>query len=191
MGGDSSSSDGSAGGVREDRPRGALTGVYDNDPDSKTYDQRVGPTPATPNRSNLPGSTAADIAFNPLSQKSTTKEKAIAAAQVALPGGFLLGGARTLNLMGGRDSREKGRGSINDEFGDSGGNQNVREAIKTQASAAKTSKAATNVKAKTETRRAAGVVQKATKTTRAKTILSGAKGLLGDAPVRRKTLLGG
>ena len=183
MGGDSSGSDGSAGGVRASRPRGALTGAYNNDPDSKTYNTRSGKSMATPNRSDLTGRTAADIAMNPFSKQATAGEKAAALAQGVIPGGFLLGGVRALGMMG--------RGSIKDNVGTDGGNQNVREAIKAQASQAKTSKTETVAKSKTEARRGYGAVAKATKTTRNKTMLSGSRGLLGDAPVQRKTLLGG
>jgi|TARA_R110002072_G_C7679198_1_gene511264 hypothetical protein len=183
MGGDSSGSDGSAGGVRQSRPRGALTGVYEDNALDNKYDTRSGKSMATPNRSDLTGRTAADIAMNPFSKQATAGEKAAALAQGVIPGGFLLGGVRALGMMG--------RGSIKDNVGTDGGNQNVREAIKAQASQAKTSKTETVAKSKTEARRGYGAVAKATKTTRNKTMLSGSRGLLGDAPVQRKTLLGG
>ena len=53
-----------------------------------------------PDRKGLSGKVAADIALNPFSDYSTESEKAFAAAQVALPGGLLIGGIRTLGMMG-------------------------------------------------------------------------------------------
>jgi len=53
-----------------------------------------------PDRKGLSGKVAADIALNPFSDYSTESEKAFAAAQVALPGGLLIGGLRTLGMMG-------------------------------------------------------------------------------------------
>ena len=41
---------------------------------------------------------AADIAINPASELSSPAEKGVAAAQVAMPGGFILGGLRALSL---------------------------------------------------------------------------------------------
>ena len=41
---------------------------------------------------------AASIAMNPVSKLSTPEEKGLAAAQVGMPGGFILGGIRELNL---------------------------------------------------------------------------------------------
>ncbi len=41
---------------------------------------------------------AADIALNPASSMSTPFEKGLATAQLAAPGGLILGGLRTLNL---------------------------------------------------------------------------------------------
>ena len=53
-----------------------------------------------PDRKGLSGKVAADIALNPFSDYSTESEKAFAAAQVALPGGLLIGGLRVLGMMG-------------------------------------------------------------------------------------------
>ena len=124
--GEGSNSDGSAGGIREDRPGGALTGAYDNNPDSPTYGQRVGPTQATPNRTDLPGSTAADIALNPRSKKSTSTEKALAAAQIGIPGGILFAGlGRMLGMMGTKYNRENAPGP--DAYGGDGGDSQQQQ----------------------------------------------------------------
>ncbi len=48
--------------------------------------------------SGLSTKEAADIALNPASSMSTPFEKGLAAAQLAAPGGLILGGLRTLNL---------------------------------------------------------------------------------------------
>ena len=48
--------------------------------------------------SGLSTGEAASIAFNPASKLSTPEEKGIAAAQIAMPGGFILGGLRALSL---------------------------------------------------------------------------------------------
>ena len=53
-----------------------------------------------PDRKGLSGKVAADIAMNPFSDYATESEKAFAAAQVALPGGLLIGGLRALGMMG-------------------------------------------------------------------------------------------
>ena len=94
--GEGSNSDGSAGGIRESRPGGALTGAYDSNPDSPTYGQRVGPTQATPNRTDLPFSTALDIYNNPLSRKATGAERAKSFAQLLIPGGSIIGLGRAI-----------------------------------------------------------------------------------------------
>ena len=41
---------------------------------------------------------AADIALNPASKMASSREKGLAAAQLAAPGGLILGGLRTLGL---------------------------------------------------------------------------------------------
>ncbi len=90
--GGGSGADGSAGGVRESRPIGALTGQPSAErslPGGGTF---------SANRSDLPGSTAMDIAFNPASKQSTTSEKVGAAAQIAIPGGALVGLARAISM---------------------------------------------------------------------------------------------
>ena len=48
--------------------------------------------------SGLSTSEALDIAFNPASKLSSPGEKTAAAAQAALPGGFVIGGLRALGL---------------------------------------------------------------------------------------------
>jgi hypothetical protein len=53
-----------------------------------------------PDRKGLSGKVAADIALNPFSDYSTESEKTYAAAQAILPGGLLIGGLRTLGMMG-------------------------------------------------------------------------------------------
>ena len=53
---------------------------------------------ATLNRRGLTTGQAADIAFNPGSEYGTSGEKALAGAQIAIPGGTLLGGLRTLQM---------------------------------------------------------------------------------------------
>ena len=49
-------------------------------------------------RRDLTTSQAADIAFNPASKYGTSGEKALAGAQIVIPGGTLLGGIRTLQM---------------------------------------------------------------------------------------------
>ena len=133
-----SNSDGSAGGIREGRPGGALTGAYDNDPDSPTYGQRVGPTQATPNRTDLPFSTALDIYNNPLSRKATGAERAKSFAQLALPGGSIIGLGRAIGATF-TDPDAKAPGP--DAFGDDGGSdapkQQGKLAAASNATAAK------------------------------------------------------
>ena len=55
----------------------------------------------TMQRYNLPGEVAGSVAFNPYSKYSTEGEKALAGAQIALPGGAVLGAIRTLGMMSG------------------------------------------------------------------------------------------
>jgi len=154
---------------------------------------------ATPNRSNLPPRLAADIAFNPFSKRATPGERVLATAQTVLPGGFLVGGARTfaMSYLGGggtSKSNPSGNGGsvdFNDAYGGDGGDQIVREAIQTQKTVAKTATTKKAVKSKTESRRSAAAATPArTKATRQKTMLTGSRGLLSEAPVVRKTLLG-
>lgn len=68
----------------------------------------------TMQRYNLPMDVASSIAFNPGSKYSTGGERGLAGLQIALPGGALLGGMRTLGMMGGRT----GSGARPDEGGD-------------------------------------------------------------------------
>lgn len=51
-------------------------------------------------RQNLPARVATSLTFNTQSKFSTPGEKALAAVEYAMPGGFLLKGIRTLALMG-------------------------------------------------------------------------------------------
>ena len=191
MGGDA----GAGGGNSGDSARGTQTQRGRNNAGLGSANE----SQATPNRSNLPPRLAADIAFNPFSKRATPGERVAAAAQAVLPGGFLVGGVRTLAMSylgGGGTSKPSPSGNgdsvnFNDAYGGDGGDQIVREAIKTQASQAGAAKTKTVVASKTEARRGAGAAAAAKpKTTRGKTILTGAKGLLGDAPTIRKTLLG-
>ena len=65
--------------------------------DSFKHTRNVG-TVSGKGHSGLSTKEAADIALNPASKMSTPFEKGVATAQLAAPGGLVLGGLRTLNL---------------------------------------------------------------------------------------------
>ena len=65
--------------------------------DSFTHTRNVGETSGA-GHSGLSMGEAPSIAMNPASKLSTREEKGLAAAQVAIPGGFILGGLRALSL---------------------------------------------------------------------------------------------
>jgi len=65
--------------------------------DSFAHTRNVGSVSGA-GHSGLSTKEAADIALNPTSSLSTPEEKGLAAAQLAAPGGLILGGLRTLNL---------------------------------------------------------------------------------------------
>ena len=97
MGDDAGTSDGSAGNVRQSRPRGSTTrpGQGTSSPENAP----VGKAMATPNRSDLTFSHAFDISNNPLSKRSTVNEKIAIGGQslinLGVPGaGTLIGLAR-------------------------------------------------------------------------------------------------
>lgn len=65
--------------------------------DTFAHTRNVG-TVSGAGHSGLSTKEAASIALDPTSSLSTPTEKALAAAQLAAPGGLILGGLRTLNL---------------------------------------------------------------------------------------------
>lgn len=167
---------GSAGGTRQGRPRGAMTGQ--KSVDSKGNVTRSGPTMATPNRSDLPGRTALDIAMNPLSKQSTLAEKAMALGQMALPGGSLVGLGRA-GLMGYSGTPSTGGDTM-------GGNSNAPAAMPTPV-AKSVSAAKKSVQSNKSTTRA----KAKTKGTYSSQILTSSLGDLDEANITKKTLLGG
>tara|TARA_R110002110_G_scaffold57604_4_gene164483 strand:+ start:4191 stop:4733 length:543 start_codon:yes stop_codon:yes gene_type:complete len=153
----------------------------------------AGATPTGLGHTDLSRKEAFNIALNPFadSKLQSPAEKALAVTQAAVPGGFIVGGARAIGLMGnGLGTRGKAPPPST-----SGGDRPFGDGEAPPSRASTPPSKASRSSAKTQSRVASAVAPAKTKlgkpkSDRSSTLLTGGRGLLDRANVSRKTLLG-
>ena len=150
-------------------------------------------TPTDLGHTDLSRKEAFNIAMNPFADPKlqSPAEAAIAATQVAVPGGMAVGAFRTLSLM--TDGRG-GKGPAPDGDGDGDGVDGKGKGSNTKIPTKPKASQSSRLSAKPQSRVAAAVTPSRAKLGRVaginSTLLTGGRGVLTKANVSRKSLLG-